>query len=124
MLSMRIFWLQLGLLAAVSSFDIYANMHFWYWRYPLIDVPVHFTAGIWVALFAVWLLRLAGRSMPGLLVLFTIVMAVGIGWEVYEYIFHLAYGIFYVYDTAKDLLMDALGGTTGYALVRYFKLYE
>ncbi len=115
--------LSLILLAFVASLiasaHIAAITHYWYWSYPLIDVPMHFSGGFFIGGFILVLLttfdrsdRYLHRSIRNALLA---ALAVGFGWEVFETITGLSTGgpaWYYWYDSIKDLIMDMLGGVT------------
>ncbi|HET8581434.1 MAG TPA: hypothetical protein VFL98_03125 [Candidatus Paceibacterota bacterium] len=121
----RLFWAQFAALVACAGGDFYALSQDLYWRYPLVDMPVHFLGGMWAALaFAYVLTAILKRPCPSLLPIVLASVIIGICWELYEYAFHVAMvtSDFYVYDTAKDLLMDTLGGFAAYGLIRWLRL--
>ncbi len=109
---------QLVVLALLGVLDIwlgiYQGVYFtiWWW-----DIPAHFLGGVWVGLFAAWFLQKRDRR-------FTIArcalaaLAIGIGWEIFEYCFDLGGSDFMGYwaDTLKDLSMDAAGGAIAAAV--------
>ena len=57
------------------------NLHLgWYKNVPLIDVPLHFLGGAWVALATLWFLKPKRKVLVVLLSVFTI----GVLWEIFE----------------------------------------
>jgi hypothetical protein len=104
--------LTTGLLAALH---FYALEHFLYWRYRWFDTPMHMLGGAAIGVFAVALLK---RYRP--FVYLGIIIAAAVAWEVYEYYFGLAVlpGTNYAWDTAHDILNDALGAVLVYVIAR------
>lgn len=78
----------------------------WWW-----DIPTHFLGGVWGGLFAAWFLEHWTKRITVAECAF-IALGIGIGWEIFEYVFQLEKSIFMSYwlDTSKDLLLDTLGG--------------
>jgi uncharacterized membrane protein YjdF len=122
LLKSRIFWGQAAAILMVSGIHFVASARNLYDLIWWIDIPQHFLGGIWVGLACLWLIAVARRPIPALLTIFLMVFAVGIAWEIYEYAFGISGGPMYVYDTAKDLLMDCLGALTAYAIGTRFLL--
>ena len=85
------------------------NLHLgWYKDVPLVDVPLHFLGGAWVALATLWFLKPKRKVLVVLLSVFTI----GILWEIFElWTSWLGNGEFRIrsFDTGKDLVFDLLG---------------
>jgi hypothetical protein len=121
-LTTRLFFAQLGLLVLIAAFHASALYFEWYWHVWQLDVPVHFTAGVWVCLAVYWLLRDgAGHTALGRSEYFFLgisVLYVGVGWEVFE-IFAGIIGnsASDLLDSAKDICMDMLGASVGYLLI-------
>ena len=90
----------------------------WWW-----DIPMHFLGGLWAGLFGLWFFKRLKKSAP-ISTAITVAICIGISWEIFEYSFAVARSVFMSYpiDTAKDLLMDTLGGITAGLLVRYFRI--
>jgi hypothetical protein len=122
LLTSRIFWAQFLVIIAVGTIHIIATANDLYFYIWWLDIPQHFMGGLYFALTFLWLCRVAKKPIPGFLIVFLTVFAIGIAWEIYEYVFGISYGPMYVYDTAKDLLMDCLGAASGYLLARAFLL--
>jgi uncharacterized membrane protein YjdF len=109
---------QLIILVILVILDIWlglvkgAYFNIWWW-----DIPTHFLGGVWAGLFAAWILR---KYAKGNLILqcAAIALAIGIGWEIFEYAFGIGGSIFMGYwaDTIKDLCMDTLGGAAAGAV--------
>lgn len=118
LLNTRLFFAQFATLLLVGIVDVYADINHWYWQYRWLDTPVHFMAGVWVALCVVWLSHVVRRPLRGVVPIVALVFAVGIAWELYDYVFIIVYTDYYPFDTVKDLLMDVLGGLVGYSLAQ------
>jgi hypothetical protein len=90
------------------EYQIYTAV--WWW-----DLLTHFLSGIGVA---AWLsvVRFGPFEPTQVLVLSMAVFAIGVGFEVYEYLFKEFYVDwtlrYYAVDTAVDLLVDGLGAAT------------
>ncbi|RDZ44296.1 hypothetical protein C5B91_12280 [Haloferax sp. Atlit-10N] len=115
-------WVFVGVWAAVVSalhfgglaYDIYTRI--WWW-----DVLTHSLSGFGVAgvLFLVFPRTFRGDRAP--VVVAGVILAIGAGFEVYEYLFKdfwwgwsMAY---YLEDTAIDLVVDVVGGLGFFVLV-------
>jgi hypothetical protein len=117
-------FIQLFIVALIWVLDVaigFQNHFFtilWWW-----DIPMHFLGGLWAGFFGVWLLHnskkftLRQKSIG-------IAIAIGICWEIFEYSFGIAGSVFMPYpvDTAKDLLMDTIGGYSAGVIAQRFKL--
>ena len=112
------------LILAISVFHNYATIHFIYWQYLWTDLVVHYFSGLWVALagfFAVhyWLHK--GSKTNIFLIFFsTIICAVlvGVFWEIFEFGMGIVlYSSQYVTDTLSDILMDFIGGASGFLII-------
>lgn len=93
-----------------------------YWRFVWLDVPVHFLGGIWAGLFAWWFIRdvyrLKLKGLHSLLMVLTTVLAIGVGWEVFEVVIGTPQAANYWFDTKLDLTMDTFGGLTTWGILR------
>jgi hypothetical protein len=91
-----------------------------YWRFPLIDIPMHMLGGISVA-FSILLSGDFGIRLPKIYLQFSSVLAmvfiVGLLWEAFEVWAGVPLFQPYFYlDSVKDLIMDVLGGAIGYTV--------
>ena len=119
----RIFAAQLLVLSLIATAHIMAIGNDWYWHYVWLDVPVHFLAGVWVALVVSWLLLVIRQTRFSMLFVVASVLIVGISWEIFEVVGGISIDQpNYVFDTSLDVLMDVLGGLFGTALARRFLL--
>jgi hypothetical protein len=89
-------------------------MFWWY------DMVVHFLASIWVALCAYSIASHVGLRRIGLAV-FTCVVAVSIGWELFEFQIgatDITDKNVFVVDTILDGIVNMMGGLIGFYLAR------
>ena len=119
----KIFILQALLLVLIAVlylyFDVYLNFGriLWWW-----DILLHFLGGLWFALLGAFLLSRIGVRVR-LLHCLGLALAIGLAWEVFEYIFDLGGSVFMSYrlDTIKDIVDDVLGGGFAYFLIERFR---
>ncbi|OGG55819.1 hypothetical protein A3D71_00610 [Candidatus Kaiserbacteria bacterium RIFCSPHIGHO2_02_FULL_55_20] len=96
-----------------------------YYAWPAIDIPVHMMFGAWLALFFLYTNVL---RRTGLLFVFSVVMLVGLGWELLEYGFDIFYGLSQGFspahhgmaDTYKDIVDNGVGATAAIYFFRFF----
>ncbi|MFZ2555352.1 MAG: hypothetical protein WAZ27_03150 [Minisyncoccia bacterium] len=117
-----LFMTQAAVVTAVGAVHIVALHLYLYWYFPWLDLLVHFSGGLWVALVSAWLLLMTRRE-PTLFVLIACVIAIGIAWEVFEYTIGMSRGSTFVMDTSLDILMDLLGGIAGVILARRMRTH-
>jgi len=113
---MRMVWLVVALLlsALLSALNWWAMIDFLYWKYLWLDIPMHFLGGFASAVFLIGLLY---RRRP--LLLAVAIVAIAVGWEVFEYVFRLPRDPNYAFDTLLDLVMDTIGAISAYVIARY-----
>ncbi len=93
---------------------------YWYWWW--YDLVLHFLGGVFSTLVAVWFCFFSGYTAfkvpsPARLLRFAILSAIliGLGWELFErFLGHSWSPEGYYLDTGIDLVMDTLGGLTGF----------
>ncbi|OHB19781.1 MAG: hypothetical protein A2854_03990 [Parcubacteria group bacterium RIFCSPHIGHO2_01_FULL_56_18] len=112
-----LFILQAVLIAIVGAVHIIALRLYLYWLFPWLDTFVHFAGALWVALAAVWLLA-ALHQQTSFIRILVILVLVSIGWELFEFWGGIPREANFAFDTSLDLLMDSLGGISGYLLAR------
>lgn len=89
-----------------------------YWSLDWYDYLMHFLGGLTLGVFMAWLFRIEERSADKLLKLFTLVMVLGVVWELFEYVSGITFSTQnYGMDTVQDIIMDALGALVAYYLV-------
>jgi len=115
----RLLYAQLIAVALLAFLDIYFGIgkeYFWtvYWW----DIPLHILGGLWVGLATAWAFTVF-RKRPTFIVCLCGAVAVGVAWEIFEYVTGTGGSIFMSYpmDTAKDILDDCIGGATAGLLV-------
>ena len=104
---------------AVTILHVLAGALYLYWTYWWFDWMVHFLVSFAGGLGLYWGLFLSGiifRGAPrkkifAVLAVFLLVMAVGIGWEIFEYVNGITDAVEakYYLDVMHDLLSDAVG---------------
>lgn len=102
---------------AIISF--LASKFYWYYAIWWLDIPMHFLGGVVVSflffyIFYSWLLNKNFSKKLFLSLIF--VLIVGLGWEIFEYIFNnlIKGDLFYLKDTLEDLFFDILGSIVGF----------
>jgi tetrahydromethanopterin S-methyltransferase subunit E len=110
-----LFVLTIVTVAVVHQMALFFHLYF---IYPWFDVPVHFFGGVAVALGLHTRLFQKITKVPrmSLITTLSVVVCVGIVWEVFEWTIGIVDSVRYVPDTALDLVMDAIGGTVGYGM--------
>ncbi len=113
--------MRLRLLIAAFIFSVLlafleqlALAKFLFWHYMWFDTVMHFIGGLAIGTLVAAVLP---RFRPVWYMLG--VSALAVGWEVFEFYFgnNIHTRNFY-FDTSVDILMDALGAITAYALAR------
>jgi len=110
-LAISIFSIGVLILALhMRAIDLY-----WYWSFWWMDIMMHFLGGLLIGLIALLVsahYKIQIRRM--FLATLGVVLIVGIGWEIFEYVS----GIFILEDpfpdTFYDLVMDTVGGIAAY----------
>src|SRR5690606_2298281 len=113
---MRLAWLlaALFLASALALIQYAALEHLLYWRYIWLDTFVHFLGGLTVAVFFIGFSRTV-RVRAFLLCM----VAVALGWELFEFGINAEREANFGFATALDLLMDALVMSAAYILARF-----
>jgi H+/Cl- antiporter ClcA len=124
-------------IACVTAFFIWlvnalANRFYWYSAMWWFDIPMHILGGVFLgfaagALFFKKIVKRSRRDIVVTVVLF--VLAVGIGWEFFEYIVQsIIKGgtqLAHIPDSIKDMFMDIVGGVIAACFVlRAIKRYN
>jgi hypothetical protein len=112
-------------IATVVIFAPYAFIAFkkpsiWYY-YPWLDIPFHIAGGVVASLWAFLLLSLRARTAWRAPLFFGIVLAIGIGWEYFEYLLDMyshAHWLGSTLDTSGDILNDMIGATIAWVMLR------
>ncbi len=113
----------IGLLHNVGGLYFDAYEKYWWW-----DVLLHFLGGLWVGLSGFWFIYKSHflpvprkTTVNFFMVILLPVLLVGIGWEIFEYMFGLTFvlpGESYRIDTISDIGMDIVGSLIVYLYYR------
>ena len=124
MLQQPLFRFLFVLIIFIALLHIAALELYFYWTLSWFDVLVHFLAGLWVGLGALWLVFLSGYITrfrlsyhSALFTAFIPIVVLGIGWELFEVWAGIPIEEKYLSDTVVDLSMDILGALSGYIYV-------
>ena len=112
---MRLAWLfsALVLASALALAQQLALEHLLYWKYLWFDTFMHFLGGLTVSVFGIALL-----DTKRAIVFLSAMLSIAIGWELFELLINAQREANFAFDTSLDLLMDALGMSTGYLIAR------
>jgi hypothetical protein len=111
----KIFILQFIIIAFIAIVHISALSFSLYWRFEWLDLVIHFLAGMWVALFSLWFLNYLKFDTSNVIVKVLIaVLAISIGWEIFELLAGIPREDNFLFDTSLDLAMDAVGAFAGF----------
>lgn len=113
---MRLAWLfsALVLSALLATLQFQALEHLWYWEFPWFDTLMHFIGGLAVGTFGVAFL---GSWRPWLFL--AGMVGIALGWELFELVINAEREANFAFDTALDILMDAVGMSVAYVLARF-----
>ena len=94
----------------------------WYEIFIWYDVLLHILGGFWVGYTVcyLWLRNMRGNSNDLFWVALVGVLVVGLGWEVFEYIYNIAdpyNSMPYLVDTSKDIVMDICGALLAWGYI-------
>lgn len=119
----------LSLISLIAILNAYAIEFSLYWSFWWFDILMHFLGGLWVALVSLWGVGVINRRVAQALTrkqifLLSVVsaIAVGVGWELFEYLsgmFVEQDGI--LLDTIIDLIMDTIGGIVAFKINTIYK---
>lgn len=120
----------LGILVILAVLHYLALTHFWYWTLWWFDVLLHILGGFAVGLLVIW----GGGTLVGErthffykhigLIMFGVVLAVGLGWELFEYTAGLFLANHFFPDTIYDLFSDIAGGLLAYVYYYFLKYHS
>lgn len=117
------------LIVTISVVNALAIKYFLFFRFPWLDMPMHFFGGFWLGLMALWGYFLSGKARVidekcrtkmgvfGLAALSALVF--GILWEVYELGIDTYIKVSWKYDivdTLSDICFDLLGSASAAAV--------
>ena len=116
----RVFLMQGIAFALLAWLYLYLGLHEHYlFIYFWFDILLHILGGLWVAVLGAWAFSRLGVHVT-FWQLLGLALAVGIAWEMFEYLFGIGGSNFMSYqaDTLKDLADDCVGGALGFFLLR------
>lgn len=114
----KLFWLQGGTVGVLGVLHVTALSRDLYWYYPWLDTVSHFLGGAWVAMVLWWACGRLCAMKPREFTIIILAIAVGVGWEVFEYLGGIPREGNWVLDTSLDLLLDVVGATCGVFFAR------
>jgi len=123
MFKQRPFPFSILVLAVLITFYSVGSRFSLYWFYPQFDLFLHALSGLWIALVILWLAVAFGQlsslkdyRVKSFLIAFISAVLLGVVWELIENIFQLSsiFSLNYSFDTATDIITDALGGSIAY----------
>lgn len=119
MYCMNLRWLLAALVSAIilAVLHIWAIVNFEYWKYRWFDTPMHILGGATIGLIAIGIL--GSRWQPWRYLL--LIALAAFAWELFEAVAGIAVvpGVDYVWDTAHDVLNDAIGAVAVYFIARH-----
>lgn len=118
MFTRNFLYAQFGLVAILAGLHLLATEYFLYWRLPWFDILTHFVGGMWVALFAAWLLSMR-QIVPRLRYSLVSALLFGIVWEIFEMSALIIDFPTDALDTVKDLTVVIIGGIAGGYLAKF-----
>ncbi len=126
MMSQRLFKRAFLVLLVTAVLNWFVSMMYLHWTIWWIDIILHFLGGLSVALFFLWFCatKFDLKNWSSRKILFAVlgcVILVGVLWELYELYFGLTFlsdGLSYFADTFSDLIMDVVGGLTGFLYIQ------
>ncbi len=101
-------YIALGLIVVLGTLHFMAEVFHLYWVYWWLDIVVHFLAGFSGSLVLAWFFGPLGM-FRAIFYILIFMFAVGIAWEIFEYVNDLVQPIDYWQDTISDLIADMLG---------------
>ena len=118
---------------AIAVVNAIATYFYLYWTVWWFDNISHFLGGLAMGLFTFWIFRrgyplfqpLGWVRLVSVIIFF--VLIIGVGWEIFEYLFDLAgpqIGETYWQDTTYDIIADTLGAIVASIIIYKKKLYE
>jgi VanZ family protein len=128
----RLLFLAFGSIILVGGLHFIATAFYYYWVISWFDNLMHFLGGFSMGLLSLWILYSSGlfkKIIPGkrqaIITSIICVMAIGIGWEIFEYLNGLTQSTeSYPLDTFHDLLSDFIGAFIAGGLASQRKFYE
>lgn len=97
-----------GFMIALGTLHFIADAFYFYWTFWWYDIMMHFLAGFTGGLLILWFIRPFGILKSIYFALLGI-LVIGITWEIFEYVYHIAQTTDYWQDTILDLIADVAG---------------
>jgi len=128
----QLFRLAFASVILVGALHLIGTFYNFYWNSFWFDALMHFLGGLAMGLLFLWLWFASGffeKSLPtkreAMVAALTFAMLIGIGWEVFEYVYGIAVpvGANYPVDTFHDLVFDFVGGVGAGLLGQIKSLY-
>lgn len=98
----------------------------WYYQYPYLDMPMHLLGGFVAALAAyatiVTLDSVSISAEKSLVGVMCAVLAIVIGWEVFEQLWNVTEDAGLSMDTMSDMLFGLVGGLVGWCAATTIRL--
>ena len=103
-----IYLIFLILIANFLGNTFYWHVSIWYY-----DMIMHFLGGFWVGLVSFYFFTFQGISSKLILRILSLVLIIGIGWELFEILVNDAFASnsFNSLDTLSDIFFDLAGGS-------------
>lgn len=117
----------------VTSAHFLAMSFYLYWTFWWFDNVTHFLGGLSMGLFwffvfqKIYRFKAEPKFAGVVLIVVSIVLVIGIGWEIFEYMFDIATpsrGETYWQDTSYDLISDVVGALAASLIIYKNKLYS
>ncbi len=116
---LRLLISTLVLAGVIALLQDIALAEYLYWKWWWFDILMHFLGGVLVG--GIGLIISDVLNTPKKITLLFSLLAIGIGWEVFEWVFGLYDGAWDPVDTGIDLIMDTLGVLVVYSGVKLWK---
>ena len=119
----RLLYTLAMLICVIAAMHLAATIFFLYWTLWWYDIILHFLGGVFVGLLVLWLQFLSGYfgtpALPSSRKVFSVmlvaVLAVGVGWEVFERLLGHTWSVEgYWLDTSVDVVLDLLGSVVAF----------
>ena len=107
------------MLAILIALHFVGSYYSLYWRFSWYDVVVHIVSGMWIGLVFLWLSAIFDQinslkeyRAKTFLIAFVSAVLIGVAWELVENYTQITFtkASNYSFNTALDILNDALGG--------------
>ena len=130
MLRHPLFIFLFSLLIVIATLHLVALEFFLYRLYPWFDIMMHFLGGIFISLSALWFffesefVSLKKTYTRVFLTAIVSIVAIGVGWEIFEVVAGIPIEENFILDTTVDLAMDIVGMLAGFFVFSRLYLKE